>query len=892
MSEQNNSRLYNEGNDYGERDYAPAQRKKKRKRGRVGRIVRRIFQVLGTLLLIGLVTGAFLCCFAAVYIKSVIIPEAGTLDLSQFTVGENSVMYYTDPNTGMNTELVRLQRSLNSTWVDYADMPKNLINATVAIEDKRFWDHSGVDWIRTAKAVLNMMTGKDIQGGSTLTQQLIKNITQYDDVTVKRKIVEIFRALQFSKDYTKEETLEWYLNFIYLGEGCQGVGAASLKYFGKPVDQLSLAECASLISITNNPTIYGPYSTVIFTNKDTGEKKTAREYNKERQELVLSEMLKQEYISQYEYDQALAQELDFVRSEGEQGDSTVYSWYEEQVIDDVLRDLVDQYNFSKELANQLLTSGGLSIYTCLDPKIQAQVEEIYSNRENLDYTSKRGQQLQSAITVIDNSTGDLVAIAGRVGEKTGNLWMNFATDSYRQPGSSIKPLAVYAPALEMGLISPISVVDDYPHHLEGGRAWPVNVDGRYRGLVTVNQALTNSYNTVSVRVLADMVTPEKSFEFMQDRFHIPLVSARESGGRVYSDIAVSPLATGGLTDGANTRDMAEAFASFANNGVYTYSRTYSKVVDSTGKVWLDNTIKQEPIMKETTAYYINQMLRNVVSSGSGSSAALSGMTVAGKTGTTDSKFDRWFVGYTPYYTAAVWVGYEQPERVNVSGNPAIDMWKKVMKPLHADLENKKFASPGGLVTVEYCKDSGMLPGEYCKLDPRGDRVASATVFKDDAPKEYCTRHTAESTITVCLDSPILGEEGNETGLYHLAGEFCPEERLKQISYVDYDRESVGGATAGDSKYIYNRSLDIGACTVHTAAPQPDPEDPNGGGEPGGMDPSDPNYPSNPDDPDLPIDPNNPGTSTDPGDPGTTVPPEPVDPGDVIINPATGRPYGY
>jgi len=430
VSEEQNSRLYNEDHDYGERDYAPRKsgKKKKRKKGG-GHVGRRILQVLGTLLLVGLCTGAILCCFAAVYIKTVIIPEAGAVDLSQFAVGENSVMYYMDPDTGNYRELVTLAAEENAEWVNYEDISEDLINATVAIEDRRFWEHNGVDWKRTAAAILYMFTGQDIQGGSTITQQLIKNLTQYDDVTVKRKVIEIFRALQFDKDYTKETTLEWYLNFIWLGDRCRGVGAAAMNYFGKPVQELTLAECASLISITNNPTIYGPYSDAVFTNSETGEQKTARDKNKERQELVLWSMLDQGYITQEEYDEAVAQELVFDRAAGESTPSTIYSWYEEQVISDVKDDLKAQYGYSDEAVSLLLTRGGLSIYTCVDPDVQAQVEQIYSDRTNLDYTSSSGQQLQSAITVIDNGTGNLVGIAGRVGEKTGNLWMNFAQES-------------------------------------------------------------------------------------------------------------------------------------------------------------------------------------------------------------------------------------------------------------------------------------------------------------------------------------------------------------------------------------------------------------------------------------------------------------------------------
>ena len=312
--------------------------------------------------------------------------------------------------------------------------------------------------------------------------------------------------------------------------------------------------------------------------------------------------------------------------------STGRRGYEEQVISDVKDDLKAQYGYSDEAVSLLLTRGGLSIYTCVDPDVQAQVEQIYSDRTNLDYTSSSGQQLQSAITVIDNETGNLVGIAGR---------------------------------------------DDYPHEVMGGRPWPVNVDGRYRGLVTVRQALSNSYNTVSVRVLADLVTPENSFNFVEEHFHLDLEDGVEIGGQMKSDIGVAPLSMGGLTYGVNTRDMA---------------RTYTKVtreVDGVETVLLENQPESEAVLKSETAYYVNSILREVVTRVNTSGNFDSGMAIAGKTGTTDDKYDRWFVGYTPYYTAAVWVGFEQNERVPASGNPALKMWTLVMSGVHEGLEDRR-----------------------------------------------------------------------------------------------------------------------------------------------------------------------------------------------------------
>ena len=306
---------------------------------------------------------------------------------------------------------------------------------------------------------------------------------------------------------------------------------------------------------------------------------------------------------------------------------------------------------------------------------------------------------------------------------------------------------------------------------------------------------------------------------------------------------MAPLAMGGLTDGVCTRDMAEAYATFPNNGVYTYSRTYTKVLDSNGNVILENESVKEPVIKDTTAYYMNSMLTNVVTSGTAAGHGLSGMTAAGKTGTTSENYDRWFVGYTPYYTAAVWTGYPVNAKMRTSGNPALNLWEKVMEEVHAGLENKKFPVPSGLSSVQYCLDSGLRATEYCALDPRGSRVSSDSVFQGDASGEVCTIHTAQSVVKVCLDCPILKEDGSETGMYHIAGPYCPEESQKEMCLPDYVRERIGTAVAQDELYRKSVVESYGPCTIHTeSVVEPPPTV-----EPGGPDSS--SHPTDPEDPD-------------------------------------------
>lgn len=792
-------------------------------------------KVFGTIVLIGILTSAILACFAAMYIKTVILPQAHLE--ANFDMNLTSTIYYKDSQTGEYVEHLSLHGSENRELVSFEEIPEDLINATVAIEDETFWTHHGVNWKRTLKGVLLMFTGGDIQGGSTITQQLIKNFTQYDDVTVKRKILEIFRALDFDATYSKNQIMEWYLNYIYLGDGCYGVATAAQNYFGKDVSELSLAECASLISITNNPTIYGPNSGVRMTNPETGVVTTGRERNKQRQELVLWKMMDLGMISQEEYEAAVAEELVFTRGENEEKPATIYNWYDEQLITDVMNDLSEKYGYSEQLASDMVTSGGLKIYACVDPEIQAIVEEIYYDRSNLQMTSSSGQEIQSAIVIIDQE-GNVVGLAGALGTKERNRGWNYASHSQRQPGSSIKPLSVYAPAIELGFITPASVYDDYPVQLLSGSAWPLNNPRGYRGLLTVSDAVEVSSNPVAVRVLQEMGA-ETSFQFMENNFHIDLVDNMTVNGEVKNDYGASQLALGGLTKGIRVIDMAAAYSVFPRDGLYIEPRTYSKVTrvleDGKEEVLLENESEPEAVLSSDTAWYMNQMLKKVVNEGTGTAAKISGMTVAGKTGTTNSNNDRWFVGYTPYYTAAVWVGYDTPERISTSsGNPAAILWQKVMSKVHEGLENKDFTSASSTKTVKICMDSGLLATEACVNDPRGSRAVNMTFLEGDAPVENCDRHVS---VEVCTASPVLDENGEAiSGMYHLAGEFCPREAnptygieegtVKTIGILDYQRESIGGVSAKDSEYLKSFLDAQGTCDVHTTAPQPVPYDPS------------------------------------------------------------------
>ena len=859
----------------GSREMIPRREPKQRKSTR--RTGRRIAFVLGTFLLVCVCTTAMIAGLFMMYVRTTLAP---TLDVNadDYTMNLSSIIYYQDRDSGEWVEYQTVYGTENRIWVDFDQMPDALWQAAVAIEDHRFFEHQGVDWKRTLGAAVNFFTqSQDTFGGSTLTQQVLKNMTQDDGNTVNRKVREIFRALEFEKHYTKWEILEFYLNTIYLGQGCYGVQTAAEFYFGKDVLELDVAECASLIAITNNPSIYGPMSTVTFKQED-GSVKTARQENKERQELILDRMAGGneevgvtglDYLSPEEAEAAKAEELHFtdgttsaedIVSEAT-GGTHINSWFVDQVLRDVSADLAELYSISTKEALTRIYNSGYNIYTTLDPEIQEIAESVYEDRGSLNnLTSVSGQPIQSGITIIDPSTGNIVAMVGKMGEKKGNLEWNFATDT-QQPGSSIKPLTAYAPALDAGVVSPATTFDNYPVRLLNGNPWPKNSPNTYTGWTSVRDGIRSSINTIAVQTL-EKVGVTAAYNFATQNLGLSLVP---------EDMNVSPLGLGGLTYGLSTVEMAAAYSAFANNGVYNEPKTYVKVLanDNTTVV-LENETEQRVAMKETTAYLMTSMLQNAVSNGTGGAARFSGMHIAGKTGTTNDNFDRYFVGYTPYYCAAVWVGYENNERISYSVNPAASLWRQVMEKVHADLPDKSFSRPSsGLTTVTVCADSGMLVTDACRADPRQNRVVQFEVAVGTEPKEECTLH---KMVDICT-------EGN-----CLAGEFCPAESIVQQGYLDYVREDYGaGITASDNAYLISTlekavaptETSPGGCPVHTSATATDPDDPNAG-----LDPNDPNWqPPDPNDPDASTDPGGTGNPSggETGGGGQTTQPDPNDP---------------
>lgn len=759
-------------------------KKQKKQPGVMGRFFRRFGTVLGSVLLVLAISLVIFACIFTAYLRNYLMPQV-SFSLDSFRLNQTSVIYYQDKSTGEYQSLQNLYGEENRIWASYKDIPTNLVYATVAIEDKRFFQHNGVDWLRSMKASANLfLGGGSAYGASTVTQQLVKNLTNDKEVTVRRKLVEIFRALEMEKQYNKEEIMEWYLNTIYLGEQAYGVRTAAYTYFGKDVSQLDLAECASLIAITNNPSIYDPY---------ISEKTKAN--NKERQTDILYEMWQQGYISESDYQNAKAEELNFqyADSSTETGDnSDYYSYFVDQVIRDVVDDLASVTGYDTEVINRMILGGGYQIYSTIDVDVQNAAEEVYENLDNIPKTDSTYQQLQSGIVIIDNETGDIAAIVGGVGQKEGSLTLSRATQSMLSPGSTIKPLAVYAPALELGLITPATVYDDTPFTF-GSTPWPKNEDETYHGLTNILDAMKRSTNTVAVKVLDD-VGLDYAYQYAVDEMHLnSLVDEYELNGVSYTDKSYWSLALGGMVRGVTIRDMAAAYASIENKGVYRKARTYTKVLDSDGNVVLDNTQSSNENMSEKTAYYLTYMMEETVKDGTGQEAQVPGIDTAGKTGTTSDDKDRWFAGYTGYYTGVVWCGYDQPQEVVLEDdsieNPASVLFNEVMTKVHEGKENKAFEKPSSVVEVQVCQDSGRLPNEWCTKDVRGDRTISVMLDSSDAPTAYCDTHVETN---LCTAGDTL----------HVAGDYCAARgTVEQYGMLNISRQfPIAGIVVADQQY--------------------------------------------------------------------------------------------
>ena len=670
-----------------------------------------LWGILATCVLTVLVVVTTVLVSAIVYVKGDLV-----VNLDEYKANQNQTSFvYAYDKSGATVELARLHGEEDRVWVDLDDMSPYLKEAFIALEDTRFMKHHGVDWIRTFGVILK--PSNIGQGGSTITQQLIKNVTNNKEVTIVRKYREILMALNLEENYNKDVILEAYLNTLYLGSGCYGVKTASEKYFGKDVSELDAAECACLAVITKAPTKYNP-----LLNP---------EENLKRRNHCLKLMYDEGKgcLNEEEYNAATTENLiltnspDYVPSDkikdtktANEEEKVINSFYVDYVIQAVRDDLMEKYGYSKQQATNQIYYGGLKIYTAVDLDVQATLEDVYVNRKSFpDMVSKKdGSKVQSAMTIMDYQ-GRIVAMVGQAGAKTQNRGLNRAANSYRQPGSTIKPLATYAPAIDMNIYNYSSMIKDYAIAVNGS-LWPHNVDKSLGSgnNVTVKYAIQKSLNTVPARIINYDVGIDNSFNFLRDNFHLSRLDEKE-------DRTLSPLATGALTNGTTTVEMAAAYATFGNGGLYYKPYAYYKVTNSSGSEIVlsnENPASQRAISEETSDIMC-ELLQTVDTSYYGTASNVRKFQIMAKTGTTSSDKDRWFCAGTPYYVAAVWVGFDSPETLNASVNPGGKIFFRVFDDIHKGLDAKQFPKSSGTVEKSFCSRTGKLASSNCGSTQKG-----------------------------------------------------------------------------------------------------------------------------------------------------------------------------
>lgn len=729
----------------------PSKRQKKNlsKGQRIARtILSSVGKVLLTTTLVLIITGCIVGTALTIYVMQ-FIDTQDPIDLKNLDLSYTTIIYGKDAE-GNDKEVQRLHRAENRIWVDLKDIPDYMQAAVVYSEDERFYDHDGIDFRRTVGAVLNELQralkigGGDRYGASTITQQLIKNINgdiDGKDRTIDNKINEIMQAMSLERHYTKDQILEAYLNYIGLGYNTNGVQAGALLYFGKDVGDLSIAEAASLAVISKNPSNYNPIK--------------YPESNRARRDYALGKMLEFGAITQAEYDEAIAQPVVTASEkdkENTESKSTVYNSFIDGVIEEIIADLMEEYGYNYDYAEQLITTGGYRLYTTMDINAQNKLDSYFSNEENFAIKGLKEEKIPQAAMVIMDLNGNVVAMVGQKGEKEGSRNFNRATMAKRPFGSTIKPLSIYAPAFENGLITWSSMMEDAPkmnkeNKKDGELNWPQNYNKRYDGNMLIIDALKVSKNTIPVE-LCNYLTPEYSYSFLTKQLHFHDLRGPEI--KPYNDAVPASMALG---DGGTTLvDLTAAFQIFGNGGYFTDHKMYTKVLDAEGKVILDvSTRSKNQVISSQTAYIMNRGLWQVVNgdatpvgspSGTGASVITkSGWETVGKTGTSNDRKDLLFVGVTPKYVAGIRYGFDdnKEEIPNAIGSTHIKVWANVMKQVLEGTPAVNFQlNDTGVQALEYCRETGLLVGPSCTSKGVGYYNINKTL------PSTCTGHGAVS----------------------------------------------------------------------------------------------------------------------------------------------------
>ncbi|MGI6086276.1 MAG: transglycosylase domain-containing protein [Acetivibrionales bacterium] len=731
-----------------------------------------------------------------------IIKTTPMVDAELFkTMGFNSYVYDADGNI-----IAELKREENRVWIDYEDIPKILIDAFIAVEDKRFNEHKGIDFRRIGSAVLTygkklLGADVDIEGGSTITQQLIKNLTKRDDITIPRKLQEQWQAIELEKVLTKEEILAYYLNNIPMGGNFYGIETAAKGYFGKDVRDLSLAECASLAGITNWPTKYMPI------DEDNIEANLART------KTTLGLMLEQGKISQSEYDEALNEKIAFQYNPeaGKVMKTSNQSYFVDEVVKSLKYYLMQTGGYTEQAALDIIYNNGLHIYSSMDPKIQNALDEVFTDSKYFSYDNKYTDELPQAAMVIMGKDGFVKGVYGGRGAKEGSVF-NRATQAERPPGSAIKPILIYGPGIDSKALTAATVVDDvkqYLLHNKPNQEWPRNVEKSNFGLTTARIGVFKSRNVVATLLLKDYVGLDAALDYLGklgiDRQNEQYLS----------------IAMGGFNKGMTPLEMAAAFAPFANKGVYTKPMFFTEVKDNNGKTIISVKPERRQVFSEQTVFIMDNILQDVVTKGTAypegiveyKDAEGKKVTIpsAGKTGTTDSDKDKWFCGFTPYYVGVSWYGYDRAVEIQKEEKDnALLIWNAVMNKIHEGMPAIPFfeSMPPNIVKRTICIDSGKIATDLCKKDPRGGRVREEYFIAGTEPaySDTCAVHVEYTACTASKDA-----QNRDL----LATEYCPFETLVQKigikRPVEYKPKFPNDSYPADSIYEIPEGE---FCTVH------------------------------------------------------------------------------
>ena len=703
----------------------------------------------------------------------------------------NTVVY--DANGEKYTELSGDEKR---KIVSLEEMSDYLPKAYVSIEDERFYKHSGVDFKRTLGAIFHTVTGNSSYGGSTITQQLVKNITKEDARSgvagIMRKVKEWAKASQVERMISKDQILELYLNIMFVGgSNLHGVELGAEYYFNKTAKDLDLAECAFLAGINNSPASYDPYDTT----------KDHTEAIKNRTKTVLGKMKELGYIENEEdYNAAVAKvDTGLTFEKGAMSAGNIYSYHTDAMITQIVDQLMEEKGMTKEMAESYVYGSGLKIYSTVNPTIQATLDEEFKNgkymisgrEKNADGTLKN-EHSQAGMAVIDYKTGNVVGVAGCLGEKTEARGWNRATQMTRQTGSSMKPLAAVAPALQEKVITAATVYDD--NSTDFGNYTPKNYNG-FKGYINIRQFIETSQNIPALKIMKEL-TPKKSLEYLKKMGITTLKEADENGD---NDEVIS-LAIGGMQNGVSPLEMASAYGTIANKGVHITPTFYTKIEDSQGNVVLKPKQETTQALSEQNAYITTSICQEPVkgSHGTATYCAIPGMDVAAKTGSTDDYVDRWLCGFTPYYSAACWYGYDEKEEIVYPGgsNPAGLLWDAVMTAIHKPLENASFERPAGLVEKTACKASGCLANSACS--------GYTEIFTEDNIPEQCAGHGSQ---TLCAESGLVATQYCPSTKVNIFGNVPPKEKLKLWKALS----KSGGGTKVEQ-----------TCNIHTPKPSPSP----------------------------------------------------------------------